>query len=121
MPADNSAALHAAQRARHDELIANVMAAVRRLRRAGTPITFNAVANAAGVSRAFLYKTPETRTAIEQARNAKPTREPPRTRRHPDIDKLRADNTRLHNELRVLIERNERLLGLLREAKGNRA
>ena len=119
MPADNSAALHAAQRARHDELIANVTAAVRRLRRAGTPITFNAIATASQVSRAFLYKTPETRAIIERARATKPpsaeTRRRPR--RNPDVEHLRTENTRLRQEIRMLTERNERLLGLLRESK----
>ena len=120
MTTDNSAALHAAQQARHAELVKTVTATVRRLKRDNVPITYNAVATAAGVSRAFLYKTPETRTLIDRARTAASpttsTRPAPR-RSGPDVAALRHDNTQLRQQLRVLTERNERLLGLLRESK----
>ena len=120
MPTDNSAALHAAQQARHAELVKTVTATVRRMKRQTIPVTYKAVAAAAGVSRAFLYKTPETRTLIDHARTAtSPTASTRRSRRRAstDIEALRRDNTNLRQQLRVLTERNERLLGLLRESK----
>ena len=47
---------------------ARAEAALRRLVRAKAPITFRAVASAAGVSTDFLYRQPELRTRINELR-----------------------------------------------------
>jgi len=69
MPDNTIHLLHAAA-ARHHNAVVNATAAIQKLDRAGTPITFQAVAVAAGVSRSWLYRDPEIRAQIERLRAA---------------------------------------------------
>lgn len=95
----------AEQRARH---------ALADLDRRGLPISFQAVATEAGVSRAFLYAHPQLRDAIEQLRDQgqhTPSRPPthqrasePSTRARlrstlEENKRLRAENAQLRDEL----------------------
>src|SRR5262245_32444147 len=125
MRADNSAFLLVAQQRRHDELVDRVKAALRRLDRQHATITFPAVARAAGVSRAFLYKTPALATEIQRLRAARAaggSRIPASQRRGEAskdalVKRLTAENRQLREELRQMRDQNAVLLGRLREAK----
>ena len=66
MRADNSRHLVAAARRRSQA--SRAVAALRRMDRAGTAVTFDSVAREAAVSRAWLYNQPELRTEIERLR-----------------------------------------------------
>jgi hypothetical protein len=125
MRADNSTFLLAAQQRRHDELVDRVKAALRTLDRQGAAITFPAVARAAGVSRAFLYKTPALATEIQRLRATQAGRRSriPASQRRGDsskdalIKRLTAENRHLREELQQMRDQNAILLGRLREAK----
>ncbi len=125
MHADNSRHLAAAQQRRRQELIERTSSTLRRLDRDGAEITFVAVASAAGVSRAFLYKTPSLCEEISRLRLRRPApgERVPAAQRRSDASKdavavrLTADNRRLRAENRELRSQNEALLGRLREAR----
>jgi hypothetical protein len=126
MPTDNSRHLHAAQQHHHDELVHRVERTLRRIERAGTPATFPSVAIAAGVSRAFIYKTPALRAGVERLRQ---TNQPsashpvPARQRRSDASKdavivrLQHDNRDLREHNQQLAEQNAALLGRLRAAR----
>lgn len=84
MRADNSRHLTSAARARAQETRAKALRALRDLEEAGRPVTFEAVARQAGVSRSWLYSQPDLRTKIDQLRARHPsptaTLTPPRQR-----------------------------------------
>ncbi|CAN5210585.1 DUF6262 family protein [soil metagenome] len=65
---DRAAALVAAARRRHDDTRRKAIDALRHLDAAGGPITFAAVARAAGFSRAWLYREDAVRTEIDRLR-----------------------------------------------------
>jgi len=65
---DNTIHLLQAAAARHHNAVVNATAAIQELDRAGQPITFQAVAEAAGVSRSWLYRDHEIRAEIERLR-----------------------------------------------------
>lgn len=125
MRADNSAFLLAAQERRHDELVDRVRAALRTLDRQGATITFPAVARAAGVSRAFLYKTPALAAEIQRLRATQAGRRSriPASQRRGEaskdalIKRLSTENRQLREELQQMRDQNAVLLGRLREVK----
>lgn len=125
MRADNSAFLLAAQQRRHGELVDRVKQALRTLDRQRAPITFLAVAQTAGVSRAFLYKTPALASEIQRLRASQAGRRTriPASQRRGDaskdalIKRLTAENRQLREELQRMHDQNAVLLGRLREAK----
>jgi hypothetical protein len=67
---DNSPAIIAAARRRHELTRAKAVQAIRELDRAGAPISFAAVAQAAGVSRSWLYAEDDLRQEITRLREA---------------------------------------------------
>jgi Family of unknown function (DUF6262) len=69
MRPDNTAALIHAARRRHELTRAKAIRALRELDHAGTPVTFQAVGRAAGVSRSWLYAQPDIRSEIERLRD----------------------------------------------------
>lgn len=69
MRADNTAALAAATRRRAESTRERARAALHDLDRAGTPITYTAVAQTAGISRALLYRDPQLREQINRLRS----------------------------------------------------
>ncbi len=82
MIAEPPDALATATRQRAETTRARARQALRRLDRDGHPITFAAVADAAGVSRSLLYRDPPLRAEIEALRTetpAGPNRPPPRS------------------------------------------
>ena len=62
-----TAAAVAARRARTAEMLQRVRDTVQRMRREKTPVTYQAVARRAGVSRTFLYQNPDARALVAQA------------------------------------------------------
>ena len=107
--------LREAAQARHDTTLQRAEDTVRRLANRGETVTFRRVADAAGVSRSWLYQQPELRAQIDQLRGrptsgnhaAAPTAEQAtadslrqlvRTYRA-EINRLRAENQTLREQL----------------------
>ena len=65
--AAQTAAAIAARRARTAQMLRRVSDAVQRMRREKTPVTYQAVARRAGVSRTFLYQHPDARALVAEA------------------------------------------------------
>ncbi len=68
MSSDNSRYLLKAARKRSEQTRNKAARALQRLDRAGQPVTFEAVAREAGVSRSWLYSQPDFRAEIQQRR-----------------------------------------------------
>jgi chromosome segregation ATPase len=62
-----TAAAIAARRARTAEMLHHVRDTVQRMRREKAPVTYQAVARRAGVSRTFLYQNPDARALVAGA------------------------------------------------------
>lgn len=110
--------LTTATQRRAENTRARAREALRRLDRDGTPITYTAVAQAAGVSRALLYRDPELRETISKHRQhtTSPTRLPIAQRMSPaSRDELLAN---LRNEVKTLREENRALRHRLAEILG---
>lgn len=112
MHTDNSRFLLEAAQRRHRDTLGRAEAAIRRLDKDGMPITFNTVAEAARVSRNWLYTTPHVRQEIERLRSKQrrgtPCGQPPANQRPSPKSKealfelLRAKNRQLVGEVRQL-------------------
>ena len=121
MRADNSQHVIAAARRRSEATKRRAVAALRRIDNAGTPITFDVIAQEAKVSRSWLYSQPDLRAEIERLRG----RQRPTAR--PVPDRQRATDASLHQRLQIATERirqletdNQRLRRALAEALGER-
>ncbi len=68
MIADNSRHLLKAARKRSEQTRSKAARALQRLDRSGQPVTFEAVAREAGVSRSWLYAQPDFRAEIQRRR-----------------------------------------------------
>jgi hypothetical protein len=68
MPADNSHHVIAAARRRSQATHRRAVAALRRMDNQGLPITYQALAREADVSRSWLYAQPDLRTEIDRLR-----------------------------------------------------
>lgn len=95
--------LAAAAARRHDDALARALQALAALDRGSEPISFQAVARRAGVSRQWLYTQPELRGRIEQLRD----RRSPAATRVPDGERARERSLRQRNE--TLLADNRRL------------
>jgi hypothetical protein len=122
--ADNSAFLAQANARRHQAALAAAHHAIDQLRREGKPVTYAAVAHAAGVSRTWLYSQDQIRDLISQLRDHKP----PAAAQHASTDSLRqrldtaqAEITRLRAENRSLRDQLARQLGLHRTQPASKA
>jgi hypothetical protein len=104
MPPDYAATIIAAARRRHELTRAKAIRALRELDTAGTPITFQAVASAAGISRSWLYNQPDIRDQIHRLRHS--TRRAP----SPPIPAAqRSSDASLLVRLQAALERNRKL------------
>jgi hypothetical protein len=116
--ADNTRQLLDAAAARHDNATRRAHDALERLDRTGQPITFEAVARTAGVSRGWLYRQPDLRADIIRLRSTA-TSAPavPSAQRasidtlHQRLDTARDEIARLRVENTVLREQLARSLG----------
>ena len=119
MRADNTRHIIAAARQRHELTRAKAIQALRTLDAAGSPVTFEAVAQAAKVSRSWLYAQPDIRAEIERLRavyRRAPTMPVPARQRTSDASLLRrleaanqrnkqlvAENRRLREQLALAL------------------
>lgn len=104
MRADNTAAIIASAQQRHELTRAKAIRALRELDHAGAPITFEAVARTAGVSRSWLYAQPDIRAEIDRLRH--------RTQRAPSPPipaSQRASDDSLLSRLQAALEHNRKL------------
>ena len=104
---DNSHHLQRAATARHDLAVNRARHAIEELDRVGTPITFTAVANAAGVSRSWLYTQTDLADAITRLRHTTTSNTPtiPAAQRA-TTDSLRARLDAARTEIRHLRTEN---------------
>lgn len=121
MRADNSRHLIAAARERADQTRRRALQALKRLDAVGTPITFEAVAREANVSRSWLYAQPDLRAQIQTLRtHNQPASTPsptPRRQRATDESLLRRLEAATQR-IRQLEEDNRELRAALAEALG---
>ena len=104
MLSDNSIHLITAARQRHELTRAKALAALHELDRAGTAITFNTVADNAGVSRSWLYAQTDIKDEIQRLR----ARNQPR--KAPTIPvRQQASDESLRQRLDIALRRNRQL------------
>ena len=83
--ADRVERLREAAQARHEVTLRRAESVLQRMAKRGDPVTFNRVAETAGVSRSWLYRQPTLRQEIDRLRDASasrpglPSAEPPPT------------------------------------------
>ncbi|MFJ9822576.1 DUF6262 family protein [Streptomyces sp. NPDC101151] len=126
MRADNSPHIIAAARQRATATRERAIAALRRMDAAGQPVSFDAVAREAGVSRSWLYAQPDLRAEISRLRErhgpAPSPSQVPVQQRASDASLLRrleaatARNRQLEAEVRELRDQLARALGQQRAA-----
>jgi hypothetical protein len=105
MRADNSHHVIAAARRRAAATRKRATSALRRIDSTGVPVTFDAIAREARVSRSWLYNQPELRAEIERLRARRSPSTP--TRQVPD--RQRASEASLLRRLELATERIQRL------------
>ncbi|HXO51927.1 MAG TPA: DUF6262 family protein [Mycobacterium sp.] len=120
MRADNSIHITTAAKQRHEYTRAKAIAALHELDQAGTAITFEAVADHAGVSRSWLYTQPDLNDEIRRLRSMRhrtpTTPTPSRQRASEESLRQRLDIATRRN--RELAEENQRLRRQLAQALG---
>jgi small-conductance mechanosensitive channel len=121
MRADNTAPLISAARRRSELTRAKAIRALRELDHAGTPVTFQTAARAAGVSRSWLYTQADIRTEIERLRDAtqRAPSPPIPARQHASDASLRQRLAEANNRNRQLAQENQRLRRQLAHALGD--
>lgn len=122
MRADNTGHLADAARRRRELTRAKAIQAIRELDHAGTPVTFNAVAQAGGVSRSWLYAQDDIRVEIQRLRDATqqaPTSASIPTNQRASNDSLRQRLQAAHDRNRSLAQENARLRRQLAHALGD--
>jgi Family of unknown function (DUF6262) len=121
MRADNTAPLRSAARRRRELTRAKAIRALRELGHAGTPVTFETAARAAGVSRSWLYTQNDIRAEIERLRHATrqaPAPPIPASQRASDAS-LRQRLAEASNRNRQLAQENQQLRRQLAHALGD--
>lgn len=114
MTAEPSTPLAAAAARKHESAVMRASVAVRELDRVGAVINFQAVANAAGVSRQWLYQQPDLRREIEQLRD-------PGGKRPGIPAAQRATEASLRQRVGSLLDENQRLRGETAELRAELA
>jgi hypothetical protein len=118
--ADNTRHIIAAARHRRELTRAKAVQALRVLDAKGVPVTFEAVAAAAGVSRSWLYAQPDIRAEIERLRSVSgraPATPVPSRQRSSDASLLRRLEA-ASQRIRQLTEENRVLRTQLAQALG---
>jgi hypothetical protein len=122
MRADNTRHIIAAARQRHELTRAKAIQALRTLDGDGSPVTFEAVAQAAAVSRSWLYAQSDIRAEIERLRTGyrrTPAASVPARQRASDASLLRRLEAATQR-IRRLAEENHMLREQLAQALGER-
>lgn len=120
MRADNTRHIIAAAQQRHELTRAKAIQALRTLDAEGSPVTFESVAQAAAVSRSWLYAQPDVRAEIERLRAAHrraPATPVPVRQRSSDASLLRRLEAATQR-IRQLTEENRKLREQLAQALG---
>lgn len=119
---DNSTHLVKAAQQRAAYTRAKAVQALRTLHADGRPITFDAVAKHAGVSRSWLYTQTDLRAEIENLRQSTPEPDsaPVREPHGASSASLRQRLEAAHDRIRRLTEENQRLHQQLAYALGQR-
>jgi hypothetical protein len=107
--ADNTRFLAQAAARRHQAALAKASHAIERLDRSGQPVTYSAVAAAAGVSRAWLYRNPGIRDLITRLRTQPARTASTRAAQRATADSLRARLDAAHQEITRLRAENTTL------------
>jgi hypothetical protein len=123
MRADNAHHLTAAARRRAHATRRRAVTALRRMDTNGLPITIDALAREAGVSRSWIYSQPDLLAEAQRLRD----RPPPATRERTVPDRQRASDASLLRRVEAATQRireletdNKRLRTALAEALGER-
>jgi hypothetical protein len=118
---DPAAPLAEAAARRHELTRSKAIQALRELDRAGTPITFAAIASAAGISRSWLYTQPDIRSQVQQLRSSHRTSTATAipAAQQPTASSLRARLTAALQRNQALAEENARLRRQLARALGD--
>lgn len=122
--ADPIELLREAAQARHTATLRRAEDTLRTLKRRGAPITFRGFAEAAGVSRSWLYQQPQLRTELDRLRQQRSPRDPtvPSAERattdslRQQIHAYREEIARLRTENAGLYEQLAHRLGQARSA-----
>jgi septal ring factor EnvC (AmiA/AmiB activator) len=117
---DNSRFLAHAANERHRHSVERVLAVLQRFDRDGLPVSFVSVAEAASVSRSWLYRERSLRPEIARRRGAAPTPPKPLV---PAAQRASAESQRrkveaLNGEIKCLREDNARLRTQLERSLG---
>ena len=122
MRADNTRHIIAAAQRRHELTRAKAIQALRTLDAQGRPVTFEAVAQAATVSRSWLYAQPDVRAEIERLRatGRRATATPVQARQRASDASLRRRLEAANQRIRQLTEDNRKLRDQLAHALGER-
>jgi hypothetical protein len=120
VPEDNSRFIVAAAKARHRRSVERVVAVLRDFDHDGVPVNFAAVAAAASVSRAWLYREPALRAEIVRCRSCSPAKGKPLV---PAAQRATAESQRqkmdaLNQQLRSARDENARLRAELEQSLG---
>jgi Family of unknown function (DUF6262) len=121
MRADNTPFIVQAARQRSQATRQRAVRALRKLAADGTPITFDAVARTAGVSRSWLYGQPDLRAEVERLRALTahtPVSPPVPARQRASDASLRRRLEAVNAEIRRLREENRQLREQLAWAHG---
>jgi len=121
MPADNTTHLVAAAQRRHELTRSKAIQALRELEHAGSPVNFQTIAAAAGVSRSWLYTQPDIKSEIQRLREAAreaPTSTVPVAQKASDTSLLRRLET-ANQRNRELAAENQQLRRQLARALGD--
>ena len=121
MRPDNSARIILAAKRRSELTRAKAVQAIRQLERSGAVVTFEVVADSAGVSRSWLYGQADLRVEIERLRES--TRKTPSSvpvRQRTSDASLLARLQAALDQCRKLTEENSRLRRQLAHALGER-
>jgi uncharacterized protein DUF6262 len=113
MRADNTHHIVTAARQRASATRRRATSALRRMDNAGQPISFDAVAREAKVSRSWLYNQPDLRAEIERLRTTRSSASA--EQRLPD--RQRASDASLRQRLEIMAERNRLLENEVRQLR----
>jgi hypothetical protein len=106
---EHAEAIVAAARRRREDTRRRAVDALRRLEAANAPVSFAAVAAAAGVSRAWLYREPDLRGEIEARRDRVTTGRAVPAREQAGSESLRSQLNALRALEAELVAENKRL------------
>lgn len=104
MHSDNRIHIITAAKQRHEHTRSKAIATIRDLDQTGKPITFEAVATAAAVSRSWLYSQPDIKEEIRRLRGQRQPHPLPEV-----PSRQRADETSLRHRLDLATGRNREL------------